>query len=148
MTIVVGRFRSLLDGLWWRADTKLAPLWPAIFWLWILAKAAARFPRLLIEPAYYPRWKWIFTSARATHCFFASLSKLRKRDYAKALLLVDQSIALFKQGSGRPYAQAEVMLTRAHLLVLNSDYPEALDALVDFIKALEIDRSLARDDRQ
>jgi hypothetical protein len=61
---------------------------------------------------------------------------------------LDQAIAMLRDGSNRPFPPARMMLVRAHFLALCFDYPEALKALVDFIKALEIDRSLSRDDRQ
>ena len=104
------------------------------------------FPHLSARYARIVRWH---VAKRRMRFILKSANRYSKRrQYGDAQKKIEEAIALYRQETGRPYASAKLMLSRANMLATQLKHPEALKAYAEFIKALEIDRSLTRDERE
>ncbi len=104
------------------------------------------FPHVSERYAKIVRW---YVLKRRIRFMLRNADRLYRRDqYSDAQEKVEEAIGLYRRETGYPYPSAKLMLTRADLLLRRFRYEEALKAYVEFIKALEIDRSLTRDVRE
>jgi len=106
------------------------------------------FPSLFYNLLPVRKLRWFLLKWRISSLLKKADRHTRIREDTRAQEFLEQALALYKRETGMPYMTAKFMLTRADFLAKRFKHREALKAYVDFIKALEFDRGLTRDERQ